>query len=108
VIQTDDEAQRLLDWAAGREGVPPENYHAVTSGDTIFVRPQHAENVRVLREELIHVFQQRAGAGTDQIVESEIEARLAMIRFRHTWAITNDEVREMIREVRQMRRTGRY
>ncbi|HMG23132.1 MAG TPA: DUF4157 domain-containing protein, partial [Kofleriaceae bacterium] len=107
-IHTDAEAQRFLDWAARAAGAEPETYHAVTLGDDIFVRPEYADNVRVLREELIHVFQQRAGASTAEIVEKEIEARLLMIRYRQKWAITNDEVREMIREVRIMRRTGKY
>ena len=108
IIHTDEEAQRLLDWAARSEGVEPSSYHAVTIGDDIFVRVEHAENVRVLREELIHVFQQRGGLASNQIVEAEVQARLSMIRFRHRWGITNDEVREMIREVRIIRKTGKY
>ena len=107
-IHTDDEANRLLDWSAKAAGEAPENFHAVTMGDDIFVRPQYAGDVRILREELIHVFQQRAGMATNEVVEREIEARLMMINFRHTWSITNDEVREMIREIRIMRTTGRY
>ena len=109
IIHSDEEAQALLDWSARQAGEAPENFHAVTiGGEDIFVRPQYAENVRVLREEMIHIFQQRAGTATNEIVEKEIEARLLMIRFRQQWSITNDEVREMIREIRQMRRTGRY
>jgi hypothetical protein len=72
------------------------------------VRPEYAENVRVPREELIHVAQQAAVVATDQLVRAEIEARLQIIMNRHRWAITDDEVREMIKEVRQMRKTGRY
>jgi len=108
LIKSDEEAVAYLDAAARRHGIPLENMHAVTIGDVIMVRPQYADNVRILREELIHVFQQRGGIGSASIVEGEIEARLAIIRFRHTWGITNDEVREMIREIREMRRTGRY
>jgi hypothetical protein len=108
VIHTDEEAQRLLDWAARSEGVDPSSYHAVTIGDDIFVRVEHAENVRILREELIHVFQQRGGLASNLVVEAEIQARLSMVRFRQRWGITNDEVREMIREIRIMRKTGKY
>ena len=108
VIHSDEEAQRLLDWAARTAGAEPHTFHAVTIGDDIFVRPEHLANVRVLREELIHVFQQRAGASSAEIVEKEIEARLMMIKYRHKWGITADEIREMIREVRTMRKTGRY
>jgi len=107
-INSDSEAQALLNWAAKNQGVPPENIHAVTIGSEIFVRPQYAENVRVLREELIHVSQQRAGISTDKLVQGEIEARLMMIKNRHKWGMTNEEIREMIKEVRQISRTGRY
>ena len=107
-INSDKEAQALLDWAARRQGVPPENIHAVTIGDEIFVRPQYAENVRVLREELIHVGQQKSSIGTNELVSGEVEARLKMIQNRHKWGLTNDEIREMIKEIRQIRKTGRY
>jgi hypothetical protein len=108
IIQSDAEAERYLDLAAKRYGGKPSDYHAVTIGDLIFVRPQYAENVRVLREELIHVFQQRGGMAVTDIVAQEIEARLMMIARRHHWSMTVDEVKEMIAEVRQMRKTGRY
>ncbi|MEO8846461.1 MAG: hypothetical protein ABI704_33120 [Kofleriaceae bacterium] len=108
VIHSDENAQALLDWSAKMNGAPPESFHAVTIGDDIFVRPEFVENVRVLREELIHVFQQRGGIGSNELVEGELQARLSMIQFRYRWGITNDEVREMIREVRKIRETGRY
>jgi hypothetical protein len=108
MIHSDSEAQALLDWSARSAGEDPSNYHAVTIGQDIFVRPAYADNVRVLREELIHTFQQKAGAASNEIVEKEIEARLLMIQYRHKWSITNDEIREMIREVRIMRKTGKY
>lgn len=108
IIQSDAEAERYLDLAAKRFGGNPADYHAVTIGDVIFVRPQYAENVRVLREELIHVFQQRSGMNVTDVVAQEIEARLMMIGRRHQWSMAVDEVKEMIAEVRQMRKTGRY
>lgn len=107
-IHSDEEAVRYLDWRAKQMGVDPESIHAVTLGDDIFVRPQYAENVRVLREELVHVYQQRDGADITKVVELEIDARLELIRNRNNWGITNNEVREMIQEIRQMRKTGRY
>ena len=66
------------------------------------------DNVRTLREEMIHVYQQRAGQSTNDIVVSEINARLEIIRNRYRWGITNNEIREIIAEIRQMRKTGRY
>ena len=107
-IHTDEEAQALLDWAAQREGAPPENYYAVTFGSDIFIRPEYAGNVRVLREEIIHVAQQRAGVGSDQVIRAEVEARVQMISNRHRWGLTNDEIREIIKEVRRLRRDWRY
>jgi hypothetical protein len=107
-IHSDDEAEALLDFMARRHGEAPENFHAVTLGDDIFIRRDHADNVRVLREEMIHVSQQRGGISTADVVQGEIDARLEIIANRHRWSITNDEVREMIQEVRKMRATGRY
>ena len=107
-IDAGEDAAAYLDFRARQMDMPPQDVHAVTIGDAILVRPEHAANVRILREELIHAFQQRAGMASNEVVEGEIQARLLMIRYRHTWAITNDEVREMIREVRIMRRTGKY
>lgn len=107
-IISDDEAVGFLSWAERRDGAPPGSYHAVTLGDTILVRPEHAANVRVLREELIHVFQQRRGASSADVVLHEIEARLMMIKYRHRWGLTAEEVLEMITEVRHMRKTGIY
>lgn len=107
-IHADDEAEALLDWAAMRGGAPPENYQAVTFGDDIFVRRRYARNVRVLREEMIHVAQQRAGISADEVLSAEVEARLEMIRNRHRWALTNEEVREMVEDIRRVRRSERY
>ena len=107
-IRSDEGAQVYLDWAARVQGVDPSNINAVTLGDLILVRPEYVENVRVLREELIHVFQQRAGMVSADRVQYEIEARLEIIKFRYKWSITNDEVKEMIADIRQMRKTGRY
>ena len=62
--------------------------------------------MRVLREEMIHVEQQRKGIATDQILKAEIQARLLMIEKRHRWALSNDEVRELIGEIRLLRLRG--
>ncbi len=83
--------------------IPP-----VTLGGAIFVRPEFADNVRVLREEMIHTYQQAAGIATNELVQGEIDARLRMIVNRHVWGIENNEVREMIEEVRKIRETGKY
>jgi hypothetical protein len=108
IIHSDAEANAYLDWAAKVQGIPPESMHACTLGTDIFVRPAYANDVRVLREEMIHVKQQQAGAASNEIVDKEIAARTEMIANRLKWGITNAEVREMIREIRQMRKTGKY
>ena len=107
-IHSDEEAQAYLDFAAKQRGIPPKSVHAVAIGNDILVRKEYAENVRVLREEWIHIGQQRHGLASNEIVEAEIEARELMIQNRQNWAITNEEVREMIWEIKQMRERGRY
>ena len=103
-IHSDAEAEELLEWAAMRDGQRPEKYHAVTLRQDIFVRAAYASDLRVLREEMIHVEQQRAGIGTDQIIAAEIEARQLMIKNRRRWAFTNREIRAMIKEIRLLNR----
>jgi len=107
-IHSDEEAQAYLNFAAKQRGLPAKSVHAVAIGDDILARKEYAENVRILREEWIHIQQQRRGLASNRIVEAEIEAREMMIRNRRKWAITNEEVREMIREIRLMRERGRY
>ena len=107
-IHSDKEAQAYLDFAAKHRGIPPKSVHAVAIGDDILVRKEYAENVRILREEWIHIEQQRRGLASNEIVEAEIEARELMIKNRRNWAITNNEVREMMWEIRQMRERGKY
>ncbi len=71
-----------------------------------YVRPQYAGNIRILREELIHVQQQREGINS--VVEAEIQARELMIQARDRWGITDGNVQDMMREIERMRQTGRY
>ncbi len=108
-IRTGAEAESFLDWAAQAQGIPLERMHAATIGDVIMVRLTHASNVRILREELIHVHQQRAGmeASRSAITDSELAARYALIRNRHPWGLTHAEMREVMQEIRLIRRTGR-
>lgn len=77
-------------------------------GGIIFVRPEHADNVRVLREEMIHVYQQANGIAHDERLQAEVDARMQMIFSRHNFGITNEEVREMINEVRHIVEKGIY
>lgn len=107
-VHTDEEAQELLDFFAKQKGVPAENLQAVTLGNDIFVRLDYAENVRVLREEFIHTQQQQRGQSSHQIVDAEIEARELIIKNRREWEITDEEVREMISEIRRMKKTRIY
>lgn len=109
-IRTGAEAEAFLDWAAQAQGLPSEQVHAAAIGDVIMVRHAHAANVRLLREELIHVHQQRAGMEVSRtaITAGELAARSALIRHRHQWGLTHEEIREVIQEIRHIRRTGRY
>ncbi len=78
-IVTGAEADRNLNWAAKAPRVPPNHLHPATIGDTAFVRSEYANNPRVLREEYIHLMQQKLGYGTDRMLEAEISARRLMI-----------------------------
>jgi hypothetical protein len=90
------------------DGAKPESYEAVTYGNDIFIRPKYKNDVRVLREEMIHAEQQRAGLRTDEIIRAEIQARLLMIRNRHRWGLINDEVRMMVGEIRILRQSREH
>jgi hypothetical protein len=107
-IHADDEAEAYLNFRARQQGVPPETLGAATLGDDIFIRARLAVNPRVLREEMIHVEQQRAGIGSDATVQGEISARLEIIRNYGNWGISNKEIWEMLADIGQIRRTGRY
>ena len=90
--------------------MPLEQLHAAAIGDVIMVRHAYISNVRILREELLHVQQQRAGmeASRSAITAGELAARYTLIRQRHQWGLTHEEIREVIHEIRQLRGTGRY
>jgi hypothetical protein len=107
-IRSNDEAIEFLDGAARRYGGDPADYHAVTLGDIIMVRPEYAADLRVLTEELLHVCQQKGMTKATTVVEQEIEARLVMIANRNTIGLSHKEITDMIAEVRHMRATGRY
>jgi hypothetical protein len=108
-IHIGPDAEAYLDWSAQQRGLAPSQVYASTLGDDIFVRAAYADNPRVLREEMIHVAQGRAGQiSSDRIVANEIAAREIMIAHAAAWGITADEVAEMQREIAIMRRTGRY
>ncbi|WP_081505499.1 toxin glutamine deamidase domain-containing protein [Nocardia cyriacigeorgica] len=109
-VRSNDEAQEYLDYCARVSGMDPESIHAVTLGsDLIMVRPEHATNVRILREEWIHTRQAAAGSvSSASVVANEIEAREMILANRHQWAITDEEVDEILREIAHMRETGSY
>jgi hypothetical protein len=112
-IRSGTEANEYLDYAARQQGIPPEAMHATNIGDDlIFMREEFAFNPRVLREELIHTQQQhriQVGAGNSGNRPAlEIEAREELINNRHQWSISNDEIREVIQEIRTIRETGSY
>ena len=108
-IHIGPDVEAYLDWSAQQRGLAPSQVYASTLGDDIFVRAAYADNPRVLREEMIHVAQGRAGQiSSDRIVANEIAAREIMIAHAAAWGITPDEVAEMQREIAIMRRTGRY
>ena len=111
LTDADPEVKAYMDAAAKREGVAPEDLHASTIGDTIMVREAVADDVRVLREEMIHVDQQQnmqIGVGVDTRVDAEIAARQTMLDNAKDWALTQDEINEITREIETIRDRGRY
>lgn len=109
-IRSGGEAEAYLDWAAQVQGIALERLQAVSIGDVIMVRQTHTANVRILREELIHIRQQRVGieVSREAITTGELMARYELIRNRHQWGLTPEEIREVVDEIRQIRRIGRY
>jgi len=109
-IRSGAEAEAYLDWAAQIQGIAPERMQAVCIRDVIMVRQAHVASVRILREELIHVRQLRAGieVNREAITTGELLARYELIRNRRQWGLTRQEIREAVHEIRQLRRTRRY
>jgi hypothetical protein len=112
ITDADPEIKAYMDNAAKREGIPPEDMHAITLGDTIVIRRQHADNVRVLREELIHTQQQAEGFAVgpdrDTITEMELDARRQLLENKEKWALTDEEAAEVEREIAAIKQRGRY
>jgi glucosamine--fructose-6-phosphate aminotransferase (isomerizing) len=44
----------------------------------------------------------------ESITTGELMARYELIRNRHRWGLTRPEIREVVQEIRILRRTGRY
>ena len=113
-VRADDEAQEILDQGAialGRD--PAQVAGAARGGDEIFVRPDHLDNPRTLREELIHCQQYRDGKIPDEYsaaaeVAVEKEARELMIENADEWGITAEEVAEMEDQIVAMDMFGEY
>jgi hypothetical protein len=100
-----------LNWYERTAGATPGSHHAVAVGDDlIYVRPEYATNVRVLREELLHVLQMRGGLevgiGGYGINEAEIAVREALIQNASRWGLTDAEVQELKREIEIILRGG--
>jgi hypothetical protein len=112
ITDADSEIKAYMDNAAKREGIAPEDMHAITLGDTIVIRQQYADNVRVLREELIHTQQQAEGfalvPGRDIITALELDARYQLLANKEKWALTGEEVSEIEWEIAKINERGRY
>jgi RHS repeat-associated protein len=102
----DDQAIDYLDDAARRQNT---EVNAATLGDVIAVRPEYADNVRTLREELIHVRQQHQ-PDFDPANRPYYEklAREEMIRNRYAWGLTEEEVQQLYKDIGIIEETGRY
>ncbi|MBB1487131.1 hypothetical protein [Oceanospirillum sediminis] len=110
-IRSNEEAEEYLNYAARMSGIEPDQMHAATLGDDlIMVRAIHKNNPRILREELLHTQQQKAGiaVNNESVTHAEIEVRMQMIQNRYKWGITEDEVQEMLNDIRLIEKRGGY
>lgn len=110
-IRSNQEAEEYLDYAARMSGVEAHQMHAATLGpDLIMIRGVHKHNPRILREELLHTQQQKAGVpiSQDGVTNAEIEVRQVMIKNRYRWGITEEEVQEMRNDIELIERRGGY
>ena len=113
ITDTDPEIAEYMNHAATRQAIQPEDMHAITLGtEIILIRERFAGNVRVLREELIHTQQQIKGlsidAGRDIITAMELDARYQLLQNKDSWALTDEEVAEIKREIMVTTQKGRY
>ncbi|WP_288585410.1 hypothetical protein [uncultured Methylobacterium sp.] len=111
MTDADPEVKRYMDDAARREGIDPDALHALTLGDMIFVREARQDDVRVLREELIHTAQQRGmeiGVDTDPRTSSELDAREELLKNAERWALTPEEINEIQQEIIDINSRGKY
>ncbi|KMO27453.1 hypothetical protein [Methylobacterium aquaticum] len=111
MTDADPEVKRYMDDAARREGIDPDALHALTLGDMIFVREARQDDVRVLREELIHTAQQRGmeiGVDTDPRTSSELDAREELLKNAERWALTPEEINEIQQEIIEIKSRGKY
>lgn len=110
-IRSNQEAEEYLNYAARMSGIEAPQMHAATLGpDLIMIRKAHAKNPRVLREELLHTQQQKAGIAISDasVTNAEIEVRIVMLQNRYKWGITEEEAQEMIEDVRLIEKRGGY
>ena len=110
LTDADPEIKAYMDNAGARQGT---EVHAITLGDdTIVVREEYANNVRVLREELIHTQQQTSGfpidSSGDLTTQMELDARRQLLDNKDSWALTDDEVKEVQSEISTILQRGRY
>jgi uncharacterized Zn-binding protein involved in type VI secretion len=109
-VRADDEAQQILDESARALGRDPAHVAgAARGGNEIFVRPDHLNNPRTLREELLHCEQFRKGEiGEGTEIANEIAVREEMIRNADKWGITPEEVADMEDQIAAMEVFGKY
>jgi hypothetical protein len=109
-IQVDEEAVRHLDYFGHRSSIVVEWDGDEVVGATIILRPEDMDNALILREELIHYYQQAYLKldPSEQLFFMEVQAREAIIHNRHSWILTNDQIRRTINDLREIIRRGSY
>jgi hypothetical protein len=102
-------ADKLLDFVGWVFDKPGEEWGAFAWGKHhVFVRREHIDNPRVLREEQIHILQHRSGRRYASIDHIEHEARELMIEHQHAWGISDGEAAAMRAETHALERGVAY
>ena len=109
-VVSDADTEAYLDYRARQMGLKPEEMFASTMGNTIMIRASAANDVRTLREELIHTQQQQPGMeiSADSVTQGEIEARELMLQNANRWGLSEAERTEIQQDLVKIEQRGGY
>lgn len=109
-VVSDADTEAYLDYRAAQMGMKPEELFASTMGDTILIRASAVDDVRTLREELIHTQQQQPGMeiSAESVTAGEVEARQLLLENANRWGLTEAERTEIREDLVKIEQRGGY